>query len=148
MELILFSGLQGAGKSTFYHQHFANTHLRLNLDMLKTRRREAMIFEACLTAGQRLVVDNTNPAPADRARYLGPALKAGFHAVSYVFDVEAEICRERNAKRTGKARIPEAGIRATTAKLRWPRLEEGFQRLYRVDAAGAAELLEEVSREV
>ena len=40
MQLILFTGVQASGKSTFYQQYFYHTHLRINLDMLKTRHRE------------------------------------------------------------------------------------------------------------
>ncbi len=35
MQIMIFVGIQASGKSTFYHQYFANTHLRINLDMLK-----------------------------------------------------------------------------------------------------------------
>ena len=40
MEAIIFIGIQATGKSAFYQQRFADTHIRLNLDMLKTRRRK------------------------------------------------------------------------------------------------------------
>lgn len=61
MEAIIFIGIQGAGKSTFYRHHFFNTHIRINLDMLKTRHREQIFLQACLEAKQPFVVDNTNP---------------------------------------------------------------------------------------
>lgn len=72
MELIILIGLQGSGKSTFSAQRFTDTHIRLNLDMLKTRHREHLLFEACLAAKQPMVIDNTNPTPEDRARYMTP----------------------------------------------------------------------------
>ena len=40
MEAVILIGIQGAGKSTFYKDRFFNTHVRINLDMLKTRHRE------------------------------------------------------------------------------------------------------------
>jgi predicted kinase len=40
MQAIIFMGIQACGKSTFYHHKFALTHVRINLDMLKTRHRE------------------------------------------------------------------------------------------------------------
>ncbi len=70
MEMILFIGGQAAGKSTFYQQCFRETHLRINLDMLRTRQREAILLEACLRMKQAFVVDNTNPTPEDRQRYI------------------------------------------------------------------------------
>ena len=65
MELVVFAGLQGSGKSDFYINRFADTHLRINLDMLRTRRRENSILEASLKVGQRVVIDNTNPTTKD-----------------------------------------------------------------------------------
>jgi tRNA uridine 5-carbamoylmethylation protein Kti12 len=40
VNLVLFSGIPGSGKSTFYKEIFYDTHVRVNLDMLKTRNRE------------------------------------------------------------------------------------------------------------
>jgi hypothetical protein len=58
MEAIIFIGIQGLGKSSFYRERFFNTHIRINLDMLKTRRREQLLLQACLNAKQPFVVDN------------------------------------------------------------------------------------------
>jgi predicted kinase len=35
MEAVIFVGIQGSGKSTFYNERFVDTHIRINLDMLK-----------------------------------------------------------------------------------------------------------------
>jgi len=37
--MILLMGIQAAGKSEFCKRRFYRTHIRLNLDMLKTRHR-------------------------------------------------------------------------------------------------------------
>lgn len=68
MEAILFIGIQGAGKSTFFQQRFFDTHVRINLDMLKTRYREQVFLSACILAKQSFVVDNTNIRAAERAK--------------------------------------------------------------------------------
>ena len=52
MEAVLFCGIQGTGKSTFYVRRFFRTHVRVNLDMLRTRHRELILFNACLAAKQ------------------------------------------------------------------------------------------------
>ena len=72
-QLVILMGAQASGKSSFYLHQFFATHIRINLDMLKTRHREKLIFEACLAAKQSVVIDNTNPTRQDRARYIGPA---------------------------------------------------------------------------
>ncbi|MEO1133121.1 MAG: ATP-binding protein, partial [Cyanobacteria bacterium J06639_1] len=58
MQAIIFIGIQASGKSTFFAQKFADTHVRINLDMLKTRHREKCLLETCLEIGQPFVVDN------------------------------------------------------------------------------------------
>ena len=85
MELVLFTGIQAAGKSTFFRERFFDTHVRVNLDMLRTRHRERVLFEACLSAKQPLVVDNTNLTREARAGYIEPARRAGFGVVCYYF---------------------------------------------------------------
>lgn len=86
MEAVIFVGIQATGKSTFYHHRFGRTHLRINLDMLKTRHREQQFLSTCLDTRQRFVVDNTNPTPADRQRYIQPAQAQDFSITGYYFE--------------------------------------------------------------
>ena len=138
-EAIIFIGLQGAGKSTFYRERFFATHLRLNLDMLRTRRRETLLLGACLAGGIAFVIDNTNPTPEGRARYITPSRAAGFRIVGYYFDLPLALCLARNAARPRAERIPVRGIYGTRKRLRPPIYDEGFDALHRVylDRGGA-----------
>ena len=52
MEAVVLIGLQGAGKSTFYRDRFFATHVRINLDMLKTRHREWRLLQTYLETRQ------------------------------------------------------------------------------------------------
>ena len=132
MEMILLIGGQGAGKSTFYRQRFFNTHLRINLDMLKNRKREHALIRACLEAGQRFVVDNTNPTASDRRRYFDYANGSHFKISGYFFEASVEELLHRNAQRSGKEVIPEIGVRSTFKKLQRPQTSEGFDAIFRV----------------
>jgi predicted kinase len=38
MQAIIFIGIHASGKSTCFQERFANTHIRLNLDMLHAAR--------------------------------------------------------------------------------------------------------------
>jgi predicted kinase len=130
MECIILTGIQASGKSTFYHTRFANTHLRINLDMLKTRHREAVLVRTCIEIRQPFVVDNTNPTRADRARYIGPARSSGFRIVGYFFQTPMPEAMRRNAGRVGKARVPGVAIAGTHKRLEVPDWSEGFDMLY------------------
>ncbi|MBQ8585536.1 MAG: AAA family ATPase [Butyricicoccus sp.] len=129
-------GIQGSGKSTFYHRFLAEEYVRVNLDTLKTRAREWALVEECMRAGKSFAVDNTNPAEADRARYILPAKEAGYKVIGFFMESRLQPCLERNAKREGKERIPEKAIAATSNRLQLPRLEEGFDELYFVKNDG------------
>lgn len=132
MQLIIFSGVQASGKSTFYLEKFYKTHLRINLDMLKTRHREKIIFQACILGKAKCVIDNTNPTAADRAQYIQQAKHAGFEVIGYFFETDLKSALKRNQTREGKACIAEVGVRATYKNLERPCFEEGFDLIYNV----------------
>src|SRR4051812_29858595 len=99
MQAVIFMGLQGAGKSTFYRQRFFDTHLRISLDLLRTRHRERRLLKLCVETGLRFVVDNTNPTRAERAVYIHAASGAGFRVTGYYFRYRVEECMRRNEQR-------------------------------------------------
>lgn len=139
MQLIIFTGVQATGKSSYYLLNLYHSHLRINLDMLKTRHRENMIFEAALASKTKMVIDNTNPDRMSRARYIQRALDASFEVHSYYFETELSSSLERNRHRVGKANIPEVGVRATYKKLEIPKLDEGFDAIFKVKIIGNGE---------
>ena len=132
MEGVIFIGIQASGKSSFYFDRFANSHIRLNLDMLKTRHREKILFNACLESKQPCVIDNTNPTVKDRLNYIEKFKKHKFEITGYFFYPNLEQSLTLNANREGLFNIPEIGIKATHKKLEKPRISEGFDRLYLV----------------
>jgi predicted kinase len=135
MEAVIFSGIQGSGKSTFFRERFFDTHVRISLDLLGTRPREATFLKTCLATGQRFVVDNTTPRVEDRAPYIAAAKAARFRIVGYFFDTPVKDAIRRNAKRAGKAIVPIPGVIGTFKKLQPPTWSEGFDELYRVTHA-------------
>ncbi len=130
MELVIFIGIQASGKSSFYQEKFSHTHIRINLDMLKTRHRERILFTACLEAKQPLVVDNTNPSIEDRKPYILPAKENNFRVVGYYFQPDLETSKKLNQQR--QRVVPLIGIYSTYKKLIIPTFEEGFDALYSV----------------
>ena len=140
MEIILFIGIQAAGKSTFYKDRFADTHVRINLDMLKTRHREKKLFECCLEIQQSVVIDNTNLTRADRLRYITSILKERIPLHGFFFATSLEDALDRNRKR-GPHAIPEKGIRGAYKRLEPPSFDEGFSSLSRVEIRNASFLV-------
>jgi predicted kinase len=138
VEAVVFIGLQGAGKSTFYRERLFHSHVRISLDMLKTRHREGRLLRACIDGLQPFVVDNTNPTRAERAVYVWAARDAGFRVVGYYFRSRVEDCLRRNERRSADRRVPLKGILGTAGRLEIPTLDEGFDELHyvRIDESG------------
>lgn len=132
MEAVIFTGIQGSGKTTFYKEKFFTTHVRISLDLLRTRNREWKFLTTCFETGTSFVVDNTNIDSRQRLKYIGPAIKNRFRLIGYFFDCKLEDALERNSRRIAKENIPVGGIIATYRKLVAPKIEEGFDELYRV----------------
>ncbi len=135
MEAIVLCGVQGSGKTTLYRDRFLATHVRVSMDLLRTRHREAAFVALCLETRQPFVVDNTNPTPADRGRYVEPAREAGFRVAGYLVEVDPLEALGRNAERSGRERIPVSGVVGTARRLLRPTLEEGFDELWHATAA-------------
>jgi predicted kinase len=129
-ELIIFVGLQAAGKSTYYREHFAATHVHVSKDLMKKSRRkdprqDRMIGDA-LSAGRSVVVDNTNATPAARAPLIAIGRRHGARVVAYFFETTVKDAIARNHLREGKARVPDVAIYITARKLVPPSFEEDF----------------------
>jgi len=135
MEAIVLCGVQGSGKTTLYRERFLETHVRVSMDLLRTRQREAALLAFCLDTRQRFVVDNTNPTPADRRRYVEPARAAGFRVIGYLVEVEPAEALGRNAEREPRRRVPASGVAGTARRLQRPVPEEGFDELWHATAA-------------
>ena len=144
MEAVIFIGVQASGKTTFFRERFFDSHVRLNLDMLRTRHRESILLAACLEAKQSFVVDNTNPAVEDRRRYIDPAKEHHFRVIGYYFQSSVEACKERNAARVESQVVPLPGLLGTHRRLEVPSYAEGFDELnyVRIAPDGGFEILE------
>jgi predicted kinase len=134
MELVIFIGLQGSGKSTFYQMHFATTHEHVSKDLLRNNRqparRQLQLVEEALQAGRSVVVDNTNPAVKDRADLIHLGHQYNAEIIGYYFEEQVKKSLERNHQRSGKARVPDIAIFATAKKLVRPTDAEGFDKLF------------------
>jgi predicted kinase len=133
LEAIIFVGLQASGKSTFYKNHYFNTHLRISNDLLKTRYREKKLLDICLETDMPFVVDNTNPTREVRAKYIEVLKGSKFKIRCVYFRIDLERSLAWNRGRSGAALIPDVGIFDTHKRIELPSLAEGFDELHYVD---------------
>jgi predicted kinase len=140
VELAVLVGLPAAGKSTFFEQRLAATHLWVSKDHFRNNRRPAYrqeeLIAAALAADRSLAIDNTNASVEERAAIIRQARAHGrpVRVVGYFFECTPRECLARNAARAGAARIPNVGIFATAKRLVRPTRAEGFDDLFVVEA--------------
>ena len=146
MACVVFCGLQGSGKSSFYKERYFGTHVRISMDLLRSRNRETRLLRLCLETNQRVAVDNTNPTRGERAKYIGPARDLGFPVIGYYFSSRLSECLKRNLER--RESVPEVAILSTAAKLELPAREEGFDELWYVRMSDGRFVVEEWNDEI
>jgi predicted kinase len=126
-------GLQGSGKTTWVADHLAGTHAVVSKDHWpRARRREARqqrVVAQLLAEGRSVVVDNTNPSPAERAPLIALGHAAGVPVRAVWVDTPPEEARRRNDARPAATRVPPVGLHATLARFVPPTSDEGFARV-------------------
>lgn len=135
-QCVIFIGLPASGKTTFYQRRFAATHQHISKDLWPNSankdRRQAEELRHALAQGRSVVIDNTNPAAADRAPVIAIAREHGARVVGYYFTATTREAVGRNRGREGKARVPDVAIFTRARRMSKPMLEEGFDELYTV----------------
>jgi predicted kinase len=139
-ECAILVGLPGSGKSTFYRERLAGTHLHVSKDLLpnvrsRQARQDALLRQA-LERGASVAVDNTNVTPADRAAIIAIARGYGARIVGYYLETTTREAVARNERREGRAKVPKVAIFTCAKRLVPPQLEEGFDELHRIRAEG------------
>jgi predicted kinase len=133
-ELVIFVGLPGSGKSTYYAAHFAATHMQVSKDLMPNARsrenRQQKLIEDALAGGRNVVVDNTNPSRAIRAPVIAAGKRYGARVIAYYFDCTVKQSLVRNRQREGKGRVPDVAIFVAAKKLQVPALDEGFDEVH------------------
>jgi predicted kinase len=148
MEAIIFCGIQATGKTSFFKDRFFKTHIRISLDQLNTRNKELRFIETCIHTFHPFVIDNTNPSPKERAKYIAIAKANKFKVIGYYFQSKMADALARNDQRSGKEKIPEIGIQGTFKRLILPHKNEGFDELYYVTANNNIFTVKEWSDEI
>jgi predicted kinase len=123
----------GAGKTTFYQERFASTHVRISLDEVTSRSKLEAKVNDCIAAKNSFVVDNTNVRRQDREWFVRTARSAGYRVVGYDFRLGLRAAIKRNSLRKGKQVIPAPALIRIWKGMEQPDLNEGFDELSTVN---------------
>jgi predicted kinase len=166
IELIVFVGIPGSGKSTFFRLRLAETHIHVSLDNWRgkdnVRYKERRAIEAGLrevaegeTGRRGVVVDNTNTTVNTRRRYLeyARAFTAAsgreVKVIACFFDADLESCLRRNRQRPVKPPagtpyfVPPHAIENFHRILQLPTRAEGFEKIVRIRIAKDGRFLQD-----
>lgn len=135
-EAVIFVGIQGAGKTTYFNNRFAATHAHVSRDVQRTPEREAALIRECLQTGRSFVVDDTNATRAVRQPYVQQAKAAGFDVRCCFFDTPVRTAIGRNNHRKDKRAIPVPAILRAAKQLEPPSADEGFDEIRTVSVEG------------
>ncbi|KAK4496537.1 hypothetical protein PRZ48_012517 [Zasmidium cellare] len=144
LEIVLFCGSPGSGKSTFYWTHLAPLgYTRVNQDQLKTRDKCIKAATIAIQDEQTsVVVDNTNADVETRAAWVGLAAKLKVPIRLVHFTASAKLCEHNDTVRAlseGKMNpekrvlLPKMAFTGFASRFREPKVEEGFQEIVKVD---------------
>lgn len=135
-DLVVLSGLQGSGKSSFYEARFSATHTHVSKDRFRNHRdkgrRQRELVEEAAREGRSVVVDNTSPTRVDREGLVALARRLGLRPVLYWFPPNVGRSIAWNERRDGTPRVPKVAILATMRRLEPPSADEGFAAVYEV----------------
>lgn len=151
--LYLMVGIPGSGKTTFIKKHLTDNDVHISRDEVRFAivppdaeyfSQEDRVFaewinQICwsLRSGFNVYADATHISPQSRAKTLrgiNYLLKkeVEFNLEAIVLNTPLDTCLERNSYRTGRELVPEKAIKNMRNSFRFPEIQEGFTRIYRV----------------
>lgn len=128
-EAIILIGLQGAGKTTYFEEHFHETHAHASRDVQKTAAAEDRVIGESLRARKSFAIDDTNATRKSRAEHIRKAKASRYRVIGIFFDTPARVAIGRNNHRIDKKPIPVPAILRAAKQLEKPELAEGFDEI-------------------
>ncbi|GAA2430254.1 ATP-binding protein [Streptomyces glaucus] len=130
-EVAVLVGLQASGKTTFYERCLKGRYALVSKDLFprgarNKQARQMRLVEEALAAARPVAVDNTNPSPEEWRPLVEAGHAHGATVVAYWFPPDLAGSLRRNARRTGRDRVPDVGVHATFGRLRRPSPGDGF----------------------
>ncbi|XP_066064633.1 LOW QUALITY PROTEIN: bifunctional polynucleotide phosphatase/kinase [Chamaea fasciata] len=136
-EVLLTVGFPGAGKSTFVKRHLIPAGYEyVNRDTLGSWQRCVSACSAALARGRPVVVDNTNPDPESRQRFVSCAREAAVPCRCLQFTASLEQarhnCRFRDMTQSGHVPVTDAVLFSYKKHFVAPELSEGFSQILQI----------------
>ncbi|XP_061574971.1 bifunctional polynucleotide phosphatase/kinase [Cololabis saira] len=138
-EVIVAVGYPASGKSTFFHTHIVpKGYVYVNRDTLGSWQSCVSACERALREGRSVAVDNTNPDPESRKRYVDVAKAAGVSCRCFQFSASLHQAKHNNrfremAPSDGKhAKVNDMIFHSYKKQFVAPALSEGFSQILQV----------------
>uniref|UniRef100_A0A4W6DSK4 Polynucleotide kinase 3'-phosphatase n=1 Tax=Lates calcarifer TaxID=8187 RepID=A0A4W6DSK4_LATCA len=138
-EVIVAVGFPASGKSTFFHTHvIPKGYTYVNRDTLGSWQSCVSACERALKEGRSVAVDNTNPDPESRKRYVDVAKAAGVPCRCFHFSASLEQAKHNNRFRemvpsdSKHAKVNDMVFHSYKKHFVAPALSEGFTEILQI----------------
>lgn len=138
-EVIVAVGFPASGKSTFFHSHvIPKGYVYVNRDTLGSWQNCVSASERALKEGRSVAVDNTNPDPESRKRYVDVAKAAGVPCRCFQFTATLHQAKHNNRFRemapsdTKHAKVNDMVFHSYRKNFVAPTLSEGFSEILQI----------------
>ncbi|KAJ3204241.1 hypothetical protein HK099_001225 [Clydaea vesicula] len=133
LELVIFTGFPGSGKSNFFKKYFESRgYFHCNQDELKSKSKCLQECKRVLSLKQSCVVDNTNPEESTRKQYISIAKVLDIPVRCFYFNSSMELSQHNNIFRSinlNTPRVPTMVYHVFKNKFKEPTLDEGYQEI-------------------
>uniref|UniRef100_A0A8D3CWN6 PNK FHA domain-containing protein n=1 Tax=Scophthalmus maximus TaxID=52904 RepID=A0A8D3CWN6_SCOMX len=139
-EVIVAVGFPASGKSTFFHTHIIpKGYVYVNRDTLGSWQSCVTACQRALQEGRSVAVDNTNPEPESRKRYVDVAKAAGVPCRCFLFTASLEQAKHNNRVRLSSlhsgfkhAKVNDMIFHSYKKHFVAPALSEGFSEILQI----------------
>ncbi|KAK8773485.1 polynucleotide kinase 3'-phosphatase [Amblyomma americanum] len=139
-EVVVLVGYPASGKSHFAKEYLVpKQYVHINRDMLKSWQKCVEECEKALERDRSAVIDNTNPDPESRKRFIDIAKKHGCECRCFVFDCSLERAKHNNQFREIKLKgqphisVTDMVLYSHRSKFKEPCLSEGFFEIVKIN---------------
>ena len=136
-EVVVFVGFPAAGKTTFYKTVMEpEGYIHINRDILGSWQRCVNQCEQHLRQGKRVVIDNTNPDPESRNRYISCGSRNGVPVRCFHFMTTLSQSKHNNKFReltqNSKTKVTDIAYNTFRSRFVEPSITEGFKEILQI----------------